>query len=550
MFPLNFRFKLKSLIFSILLLNLLFLFSIGNSIEETTNQEFSDFKGHRPDDTQDLYRIKAPNLVVSRIYEINDDIAGSSDGNGDGFVDAGETIELRLELENTGDENVTNVYGNITTSNNFVTLSSFNQSYLHINAGATSVSSSYYLLEFDSRFNLSDIVFFTINITADEGSWIDNFEISINGIADPEYYGFIVNSEEDFGLTPDDDGIIDPGEEIRFSVYIINKGNGSLIDCWGYITTIDTYVTITDGSGIIGSIYGEGDFDYAYFELTVSGSCPLLHTVTIQLSVVDGFGKYWDSSFDLVVSGLPDYDAVDFAFVEYEGNEDVNVDAGETWMGAVTVRNIGDAIGNNVEAVLNSDEANIEFYYVTDREINLGDIEVGFTKEATSTYYWRFLITGRVLTGDILDFTLVISDEDGNSNEFNYSLEIVGVANYQMLNFSLVEYDYYDEYIDGIIYAGATYYAEINISNFGSGFGSNVQVFLYSSDEFVDFYYGNGTSVEYGSILSGESKELGSYYDWDFTIDPRAKAGHVLNFTIVVIDSSLREWVFTSSITV
>ncbi|HUU89272.1 MAG TPA: hypothetical protein VMX17_16175, partial [Candidatus Glassbacteria bacterium] len=62
----------------------------------------------------------APTLEINRIYEINDDSIGSSEGDADNIVDAGETIELRLEIKNTGDQGVTGVAGNISSTNPFV----------------------------------------------------------------------------------------------------------------------------------------------------------------------------------------------------------------------------------------------------------------------------------------------------------------------------------------------------------------------------------------------------------------------------------------------
>ncbi|MCK5159722.1 MAG: hypothetical protein KAR08_11220, partial [Candidatus Heimdallarchaeota archaeon] len=50
---------------------------------------------------------RAPSIIFSQVYEINDDFIGGSSGDDDNIVDAGETIELRLQLENNGDQVVT-----------------------------------------------------------------------------------------------------------------------------------------------------------------------------------------------------------------------------------------------------------------------------------------------------------------------------------------------------------------------------------------------------------------------------------------------------------
>ena len=249
---------MKYFAFKKIFLTILLTSSFLMLINLKANQNFEDKSklaitdGHRADFKE--YSIHAPSVMFSSVYEINDDYIGASYGDDDNLVDAGETIELRLELENNGDETVNNVYGNLTTTNEFVVLSSFNQSYLHINPGETAVSTSYYILEFNSRFNISDTISFSLQITSDEGTWFDAFQLTIMGIPDPTYYGHIVYSESDGDLNADDDEIVDPGEIIQIQIYVENSGESIIFDVNGYIQTNDIYTTITDDFGIFSSI--------------------------------------------------------------------------------------------------------------------------------------------------------------------------------------------------------------------------------------------------------------------------------------------------------
>jgi hypothetical protein len=496
----------------------------------------------------DFYFVNAPNLIISQVYEINDDYIGDSIGDDDSLIDAGETIELRLELTNNGDQAVTNVYGNLTTTNSHVTLSNYNQSYLQINPGEFGVSTSYYLLEFDSKFNVSDIVTFSLEITATEGTWFDTFQLTIMGVPDPGYFGHEVTNESNGDLNADDDSIVDPGEIIQMKFYIENQGTSIFFDAEGYIATADPFITVTDDYGYFGSIVGDGDFDYGYFGFTVSGACPDQHALTFNLSLADSFGNWWNSSFDFVISGYPEYSLENITFIEYYGDADAFMDAGEQWYAIMEIKNIGDALGANTRIGLNSDDPFVSFYY-DERNISYSDLYAGFSSEQSGYYDWRFTISDRVLENQILDFYFAIYDDTSPSiSIINTTAQVVGIANYELLNFSIIEY--YESERDGIIAAGENFVANISFINTGAAIGKNIEIFLYSSEKHVEFYYENGSSEYLSSLDVGESTSIISYYSWDFILSERAKAGQEINFTIVITDGSLREWFFDVSFVV
>ncbi len=544
------KFLFLGTIFLILLLSL----SAGSISEK---MESTNDLATLPIDNSSLFELKtsvrAPSLIVSQVYEINDDYTGDSNGDADNIVDAGETIELRLELENTGDQGVTDVYGNLTSTNPFVSISSSNQTYIGIAAGATGISTSYYIIEFDSKLNASDIISFNLNITANEGTWNDSFILTVVGVPEPIFYGHIVTNEANGDLDADDDEVIDPGEVISIQLYVENIGASHLFGAVGYLSSTDSYVTIHDGFGSFGTIDGNSSTDnteYGYFGITVSGGCSLQYRIPFNLSLVDDFGHFWNSSIELVVSGHPEYDLLNITFEEHNGDEDSYMDAGETWYASMTIRNIGDAIGPNVVVSMTSDDSEIEFYY-SNTDISFDDLYAGFSDTKIGSYDWQFTISDRATKDQQLDFDIVINDDSGGPTDvISTSVQVVGVADYELLEFAIVEYCYYDEECNGIIDAGDTFEANITIMNVGEATGNEIDIYLYTNDQYVDFYYGNGSFNTIGSIDEGESKYEYDVYDWEFTISEKARTGRVLNFTIVIIDASLREWHFPVSIVV
>ncbi|MHA1156130.1 MAG: hypothetical protein ACTSQK_08470, partial [Candidatus Heimdallarchaeota archaeon] len=441
--------------------------------------------------------------------------------------------------------------GDLTSLNPYVSISSSNQTYLDIDVGATGISTSYYVIEFDSKLNASDDILFALEITANEGTWFDSFSLIVVGVPEPVFYGHKVTGEYDADLNADDDEVIDAGEEVYLQLYVENKGGSNLFGADGYLSSNDSYVTVDDGFGGFGTIDGNGGIDYENFRITVSGGCPSQYPISFNLSLVDDFGHFWNLSLDLVVSGLPNYDLLNITFEEQYGDDDSYMDAGETWYARMTIRNIGDAIGPNVVVSVSSDDSEIDFYY-SNTDLSFGDLYAGFSDTKTGTYDWQFTLSDTVLENQLLDFNIIIEDDSGGpTSVISSDIRIVGVADYEMLDFEIVENCYYDEDCNGIIDAGDVYVANISIMNIGEATGNEIEVYLFTSDIYVDFYYGNGTySNDFGTLEEGASYWIYDAYDWEFTISEQAKAGRVLNFTIVVVDASLREWHFPVSIVV
>ena len=507
---------------------------------------------HYSHSTQDCnLRIDVASIIISSVYEINDDNNGNSIGDGDGNVDAGETIELRLELENNGDTTATDVFGNLTSTNPYVSIGSHNQSYSQIAVGATALSISYYLIEFNSKLNASDEIDFSLQITALEGSWSDSFTLTIIDVPELVFYGHVVSYEYDGDLNANDNEIIDPGEIVYFDLFVENQGGSTLYGADGYLETTDPYITLIDDSGVFGTIDSDGGYEEGHFAMDVQGDCPEGHIISFTLSLEDKYSNFWNVSFELVVSGTPEYFLEDITFYEYFGDEDNIVDAGETWTAEITIRNIGTAIGPGVYVSMDSSDSNIEFYYEFEtRGESFGDLKAGFSN-SKDVYDWRFTISDRVVISQTLNLIVVVEDENGLLVNLNTSLQIIGVANYNLTEFAVVEYCYYDDDIcNGLVDAGDTLIANITIENIGEAIGNDIEIFLYSSERRIDFYYGNGTSYDFDTLEIGEVYSAYGYYEWEFTISEWVKAGLEIDFTIVIRDASQRNWTFTTSIIV
>ncbi|MFW9922245.1 MAG: hypothetical protein ACFFDW_03040 [Candidatus Thorarchaeota archaeon] len=397
---------------------------------------------------------------------------------------------------------------------------------------------------------INDVINFNMYITSAQGSWSDSFDLIIMGVPNPSYWAYIDTDEYNGDLNADEDGIIDPGELVYVEIYVGNTGNSILFDAVGYIYSTDIYVTITDNYGAFGTIEGNGGYDYGYFAFRISGACPIKHHIPFNLSLIDDFGNFWNSTFEIVVSGDPEYGLSSIKFFEYDGDEDSYMDAGEIWYAEISIKNIGDALGLDVIVSLNSDSPYIEFSYPSYINSSFGDIPVGFRTTVSEYYDWQFTISDLVAAESELDMYIAISDDNGSPlTKINTTIQINGTSNYQLVDFDLVE-DYYYSNENGLIGAGETLNANVTILNNGEAIGHDIIVTLYSNDKYAELYYGNGTEVDFYDLEVAEIYTSNDEYYWEVTISEKAKVGRVIDFTIVVTDASLQQWVFKVSITV
>lgn len=365
-------------------------------------------------------------------FQVDDDDAGNSQGDNDGKIDAGETIELGLTLQNVGDQNALDVSATLTSSNLNVNIINGFQEFGTIPHSSTGISSSFYVLKIKSSCSSDYYITLDIEIQASNGGpWNDNFQIHVIGCGNPSYNVYSVYSESDGDFVADDDEIVDPGEIINFNIYIKNRGGANLYGITGIIEEADIYTTINDNSGDFGDINSNGDIESGRFGITVSGTCPTKHQIDFNLILTDDESTVWELSFYIIVSGISDYIITDYAVIEqYDstGDDDDDVDAGEIWYLSITIKNIGVANGMNVKVFIDSDDDYITFDEKNEdsrflRYTYIYMSRIG-TFSAESTYGFRVSSTETPNDHEV-DFDIKIMDDSGCLKTFEISITIV-----------------------------------------------------------------------------------------------------------------------------
>ena len=162
-----------------------------------------------------------------------------------------------------------------------------------------------------------------------------------------------LRSNIDDSLSGNNDGIINPGEDINLPLWVKNYGDSTGIDIIAVLQTSDGYAAITDSLKSFGDILA-GDSAFTGndgYNFTVAGDCPDEHDIDFDLVCRDTNDSVWVSHFHQSVH------AAKLIFQEIEisgGNGNSTFEPGETITVVVTIKNQGSASIDSVAAILGS----------------------------------------------------------------------------------------------------------------------------------------------------------------------------------------------------
>ncbi len=189
-------------------------------------------------------------------HRIDDDNTVSS-GNGDGVVNAGETIQMPITLENVGNGTAHHVEANLSTSDTCVTITDRHLSWGDIAARASHEASDYDFNVTASCPNGHTIAFH-LEIASDEGTWGDDFNVSVVAnqvpVADA---GADQTVQEGSAVLVDGSGSSDADGSI--STYHWQEGNTTLTHAIMFsksdfsVGTHTLTLSVTDDDGATGS---------------------------------------------------------------------------------------------------------------------------------------------------------------------------------------------------------------------------------------------------------------------------------------------------------
>ncbi len=283
--------KKTVVILSILVFTLLFY---SNSL--VVGKDFRKINKH-----EDLLQNSQNNPSLQyNSHFVDDDSLGNSYGNGDGFPETGETIELQIILENSGNETATGVYVYLSTSDPLINIWDNYETYPEIPNGSRGTFIDYEF-DIDPNHGPSKITF-NLEIYSNEGHWTDSFSIQIfigiiedDAYEENDYYyeaynlsnykEIYLSSIEGAGIQGDDDWYeisINSGYESLIVDLIFTHAHGD----------IDIQVYDSNGTQLITLSQTSTDNEYIDYILPSSG---IYYLRVYGVDVGNSYDLWWNN---------------------------------------------------------------------------------------------------------------------------------------------------------------------------------------------------------------------------------------------------------------
>ncbi len=158
---------------------------------------------------------------------VNDDDEGESDGNGDELINPGETVELSIELTNTGTERSEAFNANLRSNTQGVEIVNGEVEYPEIESGESANGDALFLVRFSPRLPDDLELDFQLRIVYGDDIWLEGFNLVSRGynfsLEEAEFLNdeFHPNSSDDLVVTLQNTGGIN-AEPLTGTLYCTN----------------------------------------------------------------------------------------------------------------------------------------------------------------------------------------------------------------------------------------------------------------------------------------------------------------------------------------
>jgi len=234
----------------------------------------------------------AANLAFNTI-SIDDDGVSGTIGNNDDILNPGETIDLTINVTNTGTSTtVTGITGTLTSASAGVSIVSGAQTYANIAAGGNANPAAPYRIAVTSVFNNEPVTLY-LNLTSDQGA----FQVRVDltpAAADVAFTSFTFGGPG---------GNLNPSETGTFTPTITNSGARPLVGADGILRSLDPRLAVSDSVGIFGNITNgsTGNSSTNTFSIDISSAMFNGHVIPMQLVVFDDNGFRDSTNFNLTI---------------------------------------------------------------------------------------------------------------------------------------------------------------------------------------------------------------------------------------------------------
>ncbi len=269
-------------------------------------------------------------------------------GNGDNDINPGETVEIVVTTGNTGVAAASNVASALTTASPYATIGNGTQT---ISIAANGTATTIYTVNIaENTPDNADLVFTHTASDAVHGSTTLSFTLHVVELALPRLNDV---SHNETILSGNNDQFVNPGEIVRINVNTRNDGRAAAHSAVSELTTSSPYATIGNGTQTIGVIASNASVN-SQFDLTVAENAPdgtVINLTHTMYSIEDTCTL----AFSLTVTsyvGTPILNDASYTISVISGNDDNDINPGETIKVTVYSQNDGDGAAGSITSSL------------------------------------------------------------------------------------------------------------------------------------------------------------------------------------------------------
>jgi uncharacterized cupredoxin-like copper-binding protein len=325
-------------------------FSVAN---DCPNQHIVRFDLEFRDGNNNTW-ISHPKLTVFAPVLRLHDVAVVDDDNGDGVLGPGENADLVVTLKNDGDATAVSTIGLLTSSSEYVTITTPLSGFGDIEPGmAGDNAGDPFTVVLDPATPYGTEIEFSVFVQA--GAYSETLDFSLVVLAP-------VLSLMEVNVVNDDNGngLLEPGEAADLVATFTNEGEATANKVTSVLRTESPYSAIYDSTGAFGSIASGDTADNTDDPYTVFADSATPNFEEIPFSIVIQAGTFTDT-FDFTVTVYVPLITLQDVRVVNDTDGDNALEPGETGDLVVTLHNEGEVGAEDLSSVLSSISSHITF---------------------------------------------------------------------------------------------------------------------------------------------------------------------------------------------
>ena len=240
-------------------------------------------------------------------HRIDDDQQGESIGNGNGLADAGETIEIPVELKNGGGSIAVSVHATLTCGSPFVTIIDPEEDWPDIPSEGRAWCVDDFDVAIAPETPDGTVVKFGLDIFGQSSSgellhWTDEFEITVHA-PNIRHVGHRVDDKP----AGNGNGILERGETAQVPILLRNSGSGLAFFVMAQLESLSPNLIVVQSTIHFHQIEPrteEWNCPFAFLEVRATGD--YVPGDQVRLTMWDDLGHTWTEDFDFKPIGAPD----------------------------------------------------------------------------------------------------------------------------------------------------------------------------------------------------------------------------------------------------